>query len=182
MTSHALESVADMLVAEGKGILAADETVPALTRHFDTLHTAACRGRSRNRDIALLASARARRRSRHCISVWRPKRTPGDCPSERDQPAARLEALEDQFLLRARAPGSGAGGLAWPGREPAGRPKCAVPPRHLQRCSKRWELHEGNGTGAGEGLMIHLTAANDATINLSHKQIQLPFQHAEAIP
>jgi len=28
--------------------------------------------------------------------------------------------------------------------------------------------------------MIHLTAANDATINLSHKQIQLPFQHAEA--
>src|SRR5262245_63989340 len=36
MTSHALESVA-MLVAEGKGILAADETVPTLTKRFDAL-------------------------------------------------------------------------------------------------------------------------------------------------
>src|SRR4051812_46289046 len=32
-----LESVAEALVAEGKGILAADETVPTLTRRFDTL-------------------------------------------------------------------------------------------------------------------------------------------------
>ena len=30
--------------------------------------------------------------------------------------------MEDQFLLRAGAPGSRAGGLAWPGREPGGRP------------------------------------------------------------
>ena len=37
MTSHALESVALALVAEGKGILAADETVPTLTKRFDTL-------------------------------------------------------------------------------------------------------------------------------------------------
>ena len=37
MTSHALESVALMLVAEGKGILAADETVPTLTKRFDAL-------------------------------------------------------------------------------------------------------------------------------------------------
>jgi fructose-bisphosphate aldolase class I len=37
MTSHDLESIALMLVAEGKGILAADETVPTLTRRFDTL-------------------------------------------------------------------------------------------------------------------------------------------------
>jgi hypothetical protein len=37
MTSYDLESVALALVAEGKGILAADETIPTLTRRFDTL-------------------------------------------------------------------------------------------------------------------------------------------------
>jgi fructose-bisphosphate aldolase class I len=37
MTSHELESVALALVAEGKGILAADETIPTLTRRFDAL-------------------------------------------------------------------------------------------------------------------------------------------------
>jgi fructose-bisphosphate aldolase, class I len=34
---HDLESVAATLVADGKGILAADETVPTLTKRFDTL-------------------------------------------------------------------------------------------------------------------------------------------------
>ena len=37
MTSSDLESVAQTLVAEGKGILAADETVPTLTKRFDAL-------------------------------------------------------------------------------------------------------------------------------------------------
>src|SRR6476646_1875077 len=37
MTSRDLESVARTLVAQGKGILAADETIPTLTRRFDTL-------------------------------------------------------------------------------------------------------------------------------------------------
>jgi fructose-bisphosphate aldolase class I len=37
MASHNLESVALTLVADGKGILAADETTPTLTRRFDTL-------------------------------------------------------------------------------------------------------------------------------------------------
>jgi fructose-bisphosphate aldolase, class I len=35
--SHNLESVAAALVVDGKGILAADETVPTLTKRFDTL-------------------------------------------------------------------------------------------------------------------------------------------------
>src|SRR6476659_1044753 len=35
--NHDLESIAAILVAEGKGILAADETVPTLTKRFDTL-------------------------------------------------------------------------------------------------------------------------------------------------
>ena len=37
MASQDPESVAQTLVAEGKGILAADETIPTLTRRFDTL-------------------------------------------------------------------------------------------------------------------------------------------------
>src|SRR5262249_26233245 len=37
MTNYGLENVAPSLVAEGKGILAADETVPTLTKRFDTL-------------------------------------------------------------------------------------------------------------------------------------------------
>src|SRR5436190_22708065 len=37
MTSHDLEEIALALVSDGKGILAADETVPTLTRRFDTL-------------------------------------------------------------------------------------------------------------------------------------------------
>ena len=37
MTSLNLENVALTLVAEGKGILAADETTPTLTKRFDTL-------------------------------------------------------------------------------------------------------------------------------------------------
>lgn len=35
--SHNLESVAASLVADGKGILAADESVPTLTKRFDIL-------------------------------------------------------------------------------------------------------------------------------------------------
>jgi fructose-bisphosphate aldolase class I len=37
MAGHDLHSIALTLVAEGKGILAADETVPTLTKRFDTL-------------------------------------------------------------------------------------------------------------------------------------------------
>ena len=37
MTNYDLESVARTLVADGKGILAADETIPTLTRRFDTV-------------------------------------------------------------------------------------------------------------------------------------------------
>jgi fructose-bisphosphate aldolase class I len=37
LTRHDLESVALTLVSEGKGILAADETIPTLTKRFDTL-------------------------------------------------------------------------------------------------------------------------------------------------
>ena len=35
--NHDLEDITAKLVASGKGILAADETVPTLTKRFDTL-------------------------------------------------------------------------------------------------------------------------------------------------
>jgi hypothetical protein len=35
--NHDLETITAMLVAPGKGILAADETVPTVTKRFDTL-------------------------------------------------------------------------------------------------------------------------------------------------
>jgi fructose-bisphosphate aldolase class I len=37
MMTHELEKVALALVADGKGILAADETIDTLTQRFDTL-------------------------------------------------------------------------------------------------------------------------------------------------
>ena len=59
------------------------------------------------------SAVRACGRARYRISVGRPKRTPSDRSSECDQPAARLEALEDQLLLRSGPSKSGCGGLAW---------------------------------------------------------------------
>jgi fructose-bisphosphate aldolase, class I len=64
-----------------------------------------------------------------------------DRPSERDQPADRPEALENQLLVRAGASGSGSGGLAWTGRESGGRPAGALSPGQIQRCGERWEIH-----------------------------------------
>jgi hypothetical protein len=106
MSSSHLETVAVALVAEGKGILAANETV---------------------RDVALLARTRACRRTRNCLSLRWPKRTPRDCPSERNQPTAGHEALDDPFLIRASASRSSTRGLAWAGSGSAGRPAGALP-------------------------------------------------------
>jgi fructose-bisphosphate aldolase, class I len=68
-----------------------------------------------------------------CLRRHVPVRTPCDRSSERNQPAAGPEALEDQFFLRASASGSGAGGMAWAGREPGGRPAGLFPPGPRQR-------------------------------------------------
>jgi fructose-bisphosphate aldolase class I len=70
-----------------------------------------------------------------------PKCTACDCTSERNQPAARPEALENQFLLWPGASGSGSGGLAWPGRESGGRPECPLSASQLQQCGERWEIY-----------------------------------------
>ena len=104
--------------------------------HASSFRRGGCDG-----DVALLAPARACRRAWNRVSVGRPKRTPCDCPSERNQPAAGPEALENQFLLRTGASGSGSRGLAWARRESGSWPKCPLPPRPLQRCGECWEIH-----------------------------------------
>jgi len=85
--------------------------------------------------------ARACRGAWHRFPVGRPKRPPGDRPSERNKPAARAEALEGQFLLRAGASGSGSRGLAWAGRESGAWPEGSLSPGHMQRGGKRREVH-----------------------------------------
>jgi hypothetical protein len=57
-----------------------------------------CAG-GRDRDLALLAPARAGRGARDRFPVERSKRPPGDSPSERHQSLGRPESLEDQRLL-----------------------------------------------------------------------------------
>ena len=59
-----------------------------------------------NGDVALFAPSCAGGGSRHCISVGRAKRRPGDVSSECDQQARFAETVEDQFFLRASASGS----------------------------------------------------------------------------
>ncbi len=58
---------------------------------------------------------------------------PGDRPPERDQSAARPEALEGQFLLWAGASRSGSGGVAWAGREPGRGSAGPLSPGPIQR-------------------------------------------------
>jgi len=84
-------------------------------RRGQAMHASARCREGGNGDVALLTSARAYRGSWHRVPVGRAKRTACDCTSERNQPAARPEALENQLLLRPGASGSGSGGLAWPG-------------------------------------------------------------------
>ena len=99
------------------------------------------RGGGRDRDVALLAPARACCGAWHRVPIRWPKRTPCDRPSERNQPAAGPEALEDQFLLRTSASGSGAGGMAWAGREPGGWPAGLFLPGPRQRRGECREVY-----------------------------------------
>ena len=85
----------------------------------------------RCRHAPLLAPARARCGPRHRVPVGWSERPDGHRPPRRDQPTARAEAVEDQFLLRARTPGSGAGGVAWARRGAEDGPAGPLPPGSL---------------------------------------------------
>jgi fructose-bisphosphate aldolase class 1 len=65
MTSHDVESVARALVADGKGILAADETIPTLTRRFDTLGIQSKEQSRRQTSVEEVATATLRCLRRH---------------------------------------------------------------------------------------------------------------------
>ena len=101
----------------------------------------------RDGDAPLPAPARARGGARHRVPVGRPEGPAGHRASERDQPAAGAQALEDQLLLRACAPGRRHGGVARAGREPEGRPAGAVSSGPLQRGGRARGVHRCHGGG-----------------------------------
>jgi hypothetical protein len=122
MASHDLGSVALTLVAEGKGILAADETIPTLTRRFDTL--------------GIQSTEQSRRTYREMLFT-----TSG---------AARPEALEGQLPLCACAPGPGAGSMARPRRESDRGPAGLSQPGPRQWGGECREVHRWDTGGADD--------------------------------
>jgi fructose-bisphosphate aldolase class 1 len=70
MTCRDLESIALALVAEGKGILAADETTPTLTKRFDSLGIPSTEQSRRIYRRNNLASAKSRRVDRAPIQAY----------------------------------------------------------------------------------------------------------------
>ena len=85
MTSENLESVAESLVADGKGILAADETVPTLTKRFDTLGIKSTEQTRRTyREMLFTCPGAAEYISgQSCMTKRSVRRVRGACPSPR---------------------------------------------------------------------------------------------------
>jgi hypothetical protein len=124
MMSHDLQSVALTLVATGKGILAADETIPTLTRRFDALGIQSTEHSRRTYREMLFTSRGASEFMSGVImhdETIRQKSSDGT-PLAQVNAINRAGGLKGQFLLRASASGPGAGGMAWQGREPGCRP------------------------------------------------------------
>ena len=85
MTRHDLESVALMLVSEGKGIPAADETISTLTKRFDALgiqSTEQSRRSYREMLFTTLASLSSSAVS-SCMTKRSVRRAPAACRSPR---------------------------------------------------------------------------------------------------
>ena len=91
--------------------------------------------------LRCLRRTRAGGGARHRVPVGRSERPAGDRPSERDQSAARAQALEDQLLLRARPSRCRAGGVARAGRESENRPGGPVAPGPVQRSRQSRPIH-----------------------------------------
>ena len=105
------------------------------------------RAGGRDRHAPLPAPARSRGGARHRVPVGRPERPDGHRPPERDQSPPRAQALEDQLLVRARAPGCGARDVARPDRDPEGRPAGLVPAGQMQWRGEPRDVHRGDGGG-----------------------------------
>ena len=121
------------------------------------------RGGGRDRDLALLAPARACRGARHRVPVGRPTSPARDRPSERNQPAARARSpgrsvspTGGRFRIRLWRPGMDATRTC----RPASRLSIAGPDPMGRRVSgstpMRWRRHR-------QALMIRRTAATGAT-------------------
>ena len=125
-------------------------------------------GGGRDRDVAVLAAACSRRGAGDRLSVGRPGRTTGDPALGCDQPAAPVEALDDQLLIRAGAAGSGAGGVARTRRESGRRPggdlpacAAATAPPVSEPTQSRWKM--------ARWKPVVRIAASGATIELDHR-------------
>jgi fructose-bisphosphate aldolase class I len=131
MASGELERVALTLVADGEGILAADESVPTLTRRFDILGIQSTEQSRRTYREMLFTSHRPAPRSssaaRSCMNRQK---------SSRGTPLT--EALAVQGVLPGIKVDTGA---KRPLREVARCYPRPLPPCQLQRCSERWEIY-----------------------------------------
>ena len=169
MTGHDLHSVALTLVAERKGILAADETVPTLTKRFDSLGIPSTEQSRRTYRQMLFTSPGAaefisgaimhdetiRQKSSDGTPLVEVQTAQGIFPGIKVDTGAKplagsrqetvtegLDGLRDR-LSEYRTMGArfAKWRLAWPGRELRSRSAGALPPRQSQRCGKRWEVH-----------------------------------------
>jgi len=196
MMNRDAENTARTLVADGKGILAADETQGTLTRRFDALGFRSTEQRRRPYREMLFTAPNAARfisgvimqdetirqksstgtplsqllASRGIVAgikvdsgakplALAPDERPSGCrTSERDQLAARVQALEDQLLLRARPSRFRARGVAHGRDEKLNTAQQAL--SHRARCNGAASL--GRYTGEMEASSASLAQFHEA--------------------
>ena len=114
------------------------------------VYSAGFRGAGGRRNVTLLAPPRAGGRARDRLPVRRATRALSDSASQRDKQAPEHEALEDQFLLRAGAPRSGARRMAWTRRALCCRPASFLPPSLLKWSGDPRQIHRRDGSRLGK--------------------------------
>ena len=130
----------------------------------------------RSRYAALLASARARCGARHRVLSGGQEDRVATVSPECNQPPARAQTMEDQFFLWAHAPGSRAGGVAWPRRERGGRAASLVPKGPLQRRGQSREVHGSDGGDAHGVPAVRRIAASGARTDHANAHLELVRQ------
>ena len=173
VTGTVLHAVFDALFEQGVSLEAMLLKPSMVIAGMDWRAAGLGRG-GRDGDAPLPAPARACGGAWHRVPLGRPEGPGGDRASERDQPPAGAQAVEDQLLLRTRAPGCGARGVAWAGREPGGRPAGTVPPRALQQRCRARRVHLRNGGGI-------MSAGREARRERHWRRLNGPDRLAEII-
>jgi hypothetical protein len=171
--SQDLESIAATLVADGNGILAADETVPALTKRFDTLGIQSTEQSRRTYREMLFTSTGASAFISGAITYvetirQKGARRPGCPPSPRSRqrpPRRRCPHLHDPVRRAAWA-------------SPASR--------HPPQCRFVWQTPEASiltriwpgptsGTGTSSIALNSRTTAAFIVLAISLSRLSLPF-------